>query len=146
MRRWLLFLALCFLPSLAWATPERPGIGVEVDYPIQGQPVQIYISHATAKLEQFQFSVTYRPNSMVSHKEELGHPNDNGYLTWTPKDTGVTILQASIPGSTDKTANVSKQISVRYAGIPLLGILIFLLASITLFGGFAWTLSHSKKA
>lgn len=146
MQRLLLFLMLCLFPALAWATPEKPGIGIENNYPLKGQPIQIFVSHATAPLEQFQISVTYRPNSMVSRTEELGHPDANGYLSWTPKDAGVTILKATVPGSKDKDLSFSKQVSVRYGHFPLPGMLIILLASLTLFGGLAWTLVKSKPA
>ncbi|PIQ26265.1 hypothetical protein COW36_15260 [bacterium (Candidatus Blackallbacteria) CG17_big_fil_post_rev_8_21_14_2_50_48_46] len=147
MKRIFLFLLFCLLPLMAWATPEKPGIGVETEFPMKGQPVQIFVSHATwQRLEEFQFSVTYRPNSMVSHTQELGHPDPNGYLTWTPADAGVTILKATIPGSKEKDLTITKQLSVRYGQFPLLGILIFLLAAFTLFGGLAWTVVRSKPA
>ena len=147
MRRACLFLFFClFFPLLAWSTPERPGIGIKDNYPLKDQAIQIFISHASIPLEQFEVSVTYRPNSMVSRSEVLGHPDNNGYLTWTPKEAGITIIKATIPGSTDKALSFSKQISVRYSHFPTLGLGIFLLASLTLFGGLSWTLIKSKPA
>jgi hypothetical protein len=134
------------LMAQAWATPEKPGIGIKDNYPLKDQAIQIYVSHATVPLERFQVSVTYRPNSMVSRTEELGNPDTNGYLSWTPKDAGVTILKATLPGSKDKELSFSKQVSVRYGHFPPMGLLIFLLASLTLFGGLAWTLVKSKPA
>ncbi|MBT9546460.1 MAG: hypothetical protein IV090_13810 [Candidatus Sericytochromatia bacterium] len=141
-----MLLLFCFFSLQAIATPEKPGIGIKDNYPLKDQAIQIYVSHATVPLERFQVSVTYRPNSMVSRTEELGHPDANGYLNWTPKDAGVTILKATLPGSKDKDLNFSKQVSVRYGSFPLMGLLIFLLASLTLFGGLAWTLVKSKPA
>lgn len=141
-----LILLFWFFPVQVGATPEKPGIGIKDNYPLKGQAIQIYVSHATMPLERFQVSVTYRPNSMVSRTEELGNPDANGYLTWTPKDAGVTILKATLPGSKDKDLSFSKQVSVRYGSFPLMGLMIFLLASLTLFGGLAWTLVKSKPA
>lgn len=124
--------------SGAWATEERPALGLDgVTYPQVGEPVRLLISHASyPELERFQVKVTYRPNSDVSKSETLPPPNDFGVLEWTPTDAGITTLTAEAPALEGfEPVKLTLQVSVRYGGFPLSGLLMFIFSMLTLFGG-----------
>ena len=137
-------LLLGLAPALA--TEEKPAIGIVGDpYPLVGQPVQVLISHPShPQLESFGVSVTYRPNSAAPVRDEIGSPNANGILSWTPRMPGITTLKAVAAGG-DKPLELSKNVSVRFEGFPPLGMLIFALAGLTLFGGLGWVLTKTAR-
>lgn len=133
------------LPVLA--TEEIPTIGLSEAYPLKGQEVQVLISHASyPHLENFTVTVTYRPNSDASQVEVLGNPNDNGIITWKPRHAGITTITAEAPAfETFEEVKLSKNVSVRFGAFPPLGILIFVLATLTLFGGLIVVLLKTTK-
>lgn len=136
MKRLILILLFVLLfPFMGQATEEKPAIGVEDPYPQVGKPVQVLVSHASHPLETFTVKVTYRPNSTVSKEQDLGRPNDNGILEWTPQDAGITVIEATANKLDDSKIVIKKQVSVRYGSFPTAGIIMFALAACTLFGG-----------
>lgn len=147
--KWLLLMLAMGLSSLpAQATPEKAVLGLEGGrFPKQGEPVQVLISHPTyPHLEDFEVTVTYRPNSSQSFAEKLPKPNDMGIVTWTPKQAGITTLTAKAPGVPgEKQLELSTQVSVRYGSFPVSGIIIFLFAALTLFGGLILTIRFSQR-
>lgn len=116
-----------FLASLAWAgidtTPEVPTEGASTTITVtddDGNPV------TGAAVE-----AVYSPGSEVSRTEEVGTTDENGTVSWTPTGAGIVSLETTAADSTSITANLS----VRFDGLPIPGLLIFLLAGIILFSG-----------
>jgi len=147
-RLMVLWIALLLLGTgLASATEERPTLGLEGnEFPVINQPINILVSHASyPDLEKFKVTATYRPNSSTSFTEELPAPNDMGRVEWLPKEAGIATLTAVAPGvEDDKEVKMETNVSIRYGSFPLSGILIFLLAAITLFGGLIVTIQVSR--
>jgi hypothetical protein len=131
-------------PSLA--TDEAATLGLDKTYPLQGESVQIMISHATyPALEKVRIKATYRPSSTVEEIEELPAPDSDGKVNWMPKHSGIVVLSAAAPALGDiPEVKLSKNLSVRYNGFPPLGLAMFLLAATTLFGGLILVLSRLK--
>ena len=116
-----------FLASLAWAgidtTPEVPTEGASVTITVtdgDGNPV------AGAGVE-----AVYSPGSKVSRTEDVGTTDVNGIVSWTPTGAGIVAVQTETSDGTALTSNLS----VRFDGLPLPGLIIFLLAGIILFSG-----------
>ncbi len=152
MKRFLLvWIGLFLFSGLAYATEERPTLGLEGGaFPLINQPVNILVSHASyPDLEKFELTATYRPNSSTSFVEKLPAPNDMGRVEWIPKEAGIATLTAIAPelkGVEDGNAvKLETNVSVRYGSFPMSGILIFLLAALTLFGGLIVTLLASRE-
>lgn len=147
-RFWIIvWFSLLLASGVAFATEERPTLGLEGDaFPMVNQAINILVSHASyPNLEKFKLTVTYRPNSSTSFIEELPAPNDMGRVEWTPKKAGIATLTAIAPGVEDQNeVKLEKNVSIRYGSFPLSGILIFLLAALTLFGGLLITLLASR--
>jgi len=145
---WVLGFSLCLI-SAVWATEERPTIGlVGGAYPVIHQPVTLLISHASyPHLEKFEVKVTYRPNSETSKEEILSAPNDNGELIWTPTEAGITLIQAQAPALTEggESVKITQNISVRFGSFPVMGMLIFVLAALALFGGLILVIVKTGK-
>lgn len=140
------FLSLFFLMILsglnAWATPEKPQLGLDESFPLEGQPVKVYISHPTyPRLQDFEVSATYRPNSEVSFTEKLPAPNSYGVVEWSPQQAGIVTLSAKVP-----ELALSKNISVRYVGFPPSGLAILGLAAFILFGGLITVILRTSRA
>lgn len=138
----LIILSCLVLP--ATATPEKPAIGLKdgSKYPLLDQATQILISHATyPDLTQFKVQVTYRPNSMVTFTKNIGSPDSDGRLSWTPHDAGICVIEAIAPGlkEGDKEIKITNKVSVRYGSFPPMGLLVMLLAACTLFGGLIYS-------
>lgn len=84
----------CGLLWPAAATEERPAIGIGGNRPlVAGQIAKVLVSHAShPQLEAFAVSVTYL--GPLPQTEELGHPNADGVLYWTPRYGGRIVLKA----------------------------------------------------
>ena len=76
----------------------------------------------------------YRPGSEVSHEERVGTADAQGRVAWTPTDAGLVSLRAEIPTAGDPEV-VTTNLSARYAGVPLAGLLILVVAGTILYGG-----------
>lgn len=145
----LLIMVLMFTFGLAAvATEEIPTIGLGEAFPLKGQDVQILVSHASyPRLQDFTVTVTYRPNSDAAQVEVLGNPNDNGIITWKPRHAGITTITAEAPELGEfEAVKLSKNVSVRFGSFPPLGLFIFTLAALTLFGGLALVLFKTTRS
>jgi NSS family neurotransmitter:Na+ symporter len=78
-------------------------------------------------------TVTYRPNSSIARSVTLPVGSD-GVVVWTPEQAGVVALV--IDGGT------SRNVSVRFAGVPWLGIVVLAAAGTILFGGAGYGLKR----
>lgn len=83
----------------AGATPEQPALGIGGDGRLEvGKPAQVLVSHATyPQLSAFAISVTYHAHGPIPQTEDLGHPDDDGRLNWTPHTGGAIRLKALAP-------------------------------------------------
>jgi len=78
-------------------------------------------------------TVTYRPNSSIARTVTLPVASD-GAVVWTPEQAGVVAL--AVDGGT------TRNVSVRFAGIPWLGVLVLAAAGTILFGGAGYGLKR----
>lgn len=103
MKRWLLtmLLLLTGLGLNARATEEAAAIGIGGNAPLQvGVQAQVLISHASyPHLEAFEVKATYGAGGFTPVSEQLGHPNDNGILSWTPAKAGDVLIEAKAPAA-----------------------------------------------
>lgn len=82
----------------------------------------------TVILEQAQETliVEYRPSSNIVTRDTLVSATPTRNFEWTPKKPGVVRLN---------TRGGSKNVSVRFRGLSVNGLLVMLLAGVILFGG-----------
>lgn len=100
---------------------DQPAIAVTGDV-VVGKQVTIVLASAVDEI-----NITYMPNSTVMQTETI---KTGGKLevAWKPKREGLAVLTADT-GTT--------KVSVGYDGVPPLGLAIFLVAFVVLFGGAA---------
>lgn len=115
-----------FLPGKAQAQ-EVPGIPGTLRV---GEAVELTIPEGSTLI------VTYRPNSSIARSDSLAIGPD-GAVTWTPEQAGVVALAVD--------AGPVRNVSVRFAGVPWLGVLVLLGAGSILFGGAAFGLRRMLK-
>lgn len=75
--------------------------------------------------------VTYRPNSAIPLVDTV-HVGGFESIRWTPERAGV--VRVAVPGGP------SRNLSVRFAALPVAGIVVLILAGLILFGGAAWAM------
>ena len=80
--------------------------------------------------------MTYRPNSRIARSDSLAIGPD-GSVTWIPEQAGVVALAVD--------AGPVRNVSVRFAGVPWLGVLVLLVAGTILFGGAAFGLRRMLR-
>lgn len=127
MRRLLPFAAACGLTlTLAFAAATEAGISTSTDRPVQGEPTRVMVDVDGTAVSGAVVTAVYRPGSEVSKTVDIGTTTADGSVEWIPEDAGVVTLSA---------ADQSQNVSVQFAGLPLPGLLILLLAGIVLYGG-----------
>lgn len=115
--RWIIALAVIAATHTAASAVE-----VSDEFPVVGKPTTITLS---APAESVTF--TYQPAAPVA-REVVVATGGSQELTWVPEKAGIVTIS-------DGTA--SKDVSVRFDGVPALGVLIFLGAGFILVGGAA---------
>ena len=116
-----------FLASTAWA-----GIDTTPAVPTEGASATIIVTDGDGNpVTGATVEAVYSPGSEVSRTEEVGTTDESGAVAWTPTGAGIVSLETTAADSTSITANLS----VRFDGLPIPGLLIFLLAGIILFSG-----------
>ena len=133
MRALLAFLVLA-APALAAAGPaEPPPLEIADRFPVAGSATTILVPPEAATIE-----ILYSPGSRVEEKSQLAVPKlappaaGKPYqVVWRPVTPGVVQLSA---------AGQSRNVSIRYDGVPLSGIAMMLIAALILFGGAALSL------
>lgn len=115
------FLALLSLLALAPLPAAGQGITLTPEIPEVGQETTVRLSAPADYIV-----VTYRPNSIVAQRDTI---RIGGFesVKWTPARAGVVRI-----GLPDGAA---QNVSVRFTGIPLSGLLILIVAGTILFGG-----------
>jgi hypothetical protein len=81
--------------------------------------------------------VVYRPNSETSVEQDAGPFLSDGSIVWTPEHPGIASL---VVLNAQGEAIGSKDVAIRFSGIPAFGILVMLFAGLLLFGGAGWSL------
>lgn len=124
--------ALIAGPALLLASTAWAGIDTTPAVPTEGEPVVITVTDADGNaITGAPVEAVYRPGSEVSRNETVGTTDEKGTVTWTPTGAGIVSVQSTAADSTTITANLS----VRFDGLPIPGLLIFVLAGIILFSG-----------
>lgn len=132
MMRPLLLLALLCLaaPAVAQDAPEAPAattISVFPETLVAGDESNLSFDAPVQTVV-----VTYRPNSAIPLVDTV---TVGGFesIRWTPERAGV--VRVSVPGGP------SRNLSVRFAALPVAGIVVLILAGLILFGGAAWAMT-----
>lgn len=114
-------------------------------HPVAGKPAKILVKSSNlggAKGATIQ--VTYRPNSKVEQTVTLPDKvGEDETVTWIPTDEGVVKVEAIIPRANPEAPPIAKrslECAVRFDGMPVLGVFVFFLAFVVLFGGLTWSL------
>lgn len=101
-------------------------------HPVQGQSTRIVLTNPDgAPLPGVQVVARYRPGSRVEVADTLGRTDASGTLDWSPLDAGLVTLQTAGDGA----PSISQNLSVRYRGVPVPGLVIMILAGVILYGG-----------
>lgn len=120
-----LTLALC-LTTLA--SPVWGGVAVESDPVVVGQQTQVVVTGDDGPMAETQVKVTYYPNSKLERTIEVGKTDAEGKVAWSPEMAGLAKLDAGKEGG-------SLSLGVRFDGLPISGLIVFLCAAAMLFGG-----------
>ncbi len=139
----LLGLVLLALAPGAWGqrsiTVGDCDFSVNVDYPREGQSCQIQVLRGGAPLPDASIFATFRPNSAVETTVLLGTTDATGCFDWTPDHPGITTL--TVREAEGELASLT--VSVEFAGIPILGLLVMLGAAGILFGGNSYSFAKT---
>jgi len=129
-------------PALLLASTAWAGIDTTPGVPTEGESVIITVTDdAGNPVTGAPVKAVYGPGSEVSRNEVVGTTDENGTVTWTPTGAGIVAVETTVADSTmaDSTAAdstvISANLAVRFDGLPIPGLLIFLLAGIILFSG-----------
>jgi len=118
------------------AVPARADIAVSPEAPVAGRAATVTVTAGQAPAAGATVQAIYRPGSEVSHIETVGVTGSDGSVAWTPEDAGVVTLKASIPSPAGKEpVEESRNLSVRFNGAPVFGVVIMILAGVILYGG-----------
>jgi hypothetical protein len=103
----------------------------EPPHPVRGQPVSLRVTGADgAPLAGVAVTATYYPNSAIAREVPLGTTDASGRLVFEPHHAGLMRLRA------DEVDAFTT--SVRFDGVPLPGVIVFIVAATLLFGGVAF--------
>ncbi len=116
-----LFLLLAL--SASWASAQGV-VSVTPDAPTNGEPVTVTFSEPVDSV-----TVTYRPGA-VTAQEEVFTPG-SAVFEFVPERAGVVSVASG---------DASQNLSVRFQGTPLGGLIVMVLAGLVLFGGAAISL------
>ena len=131
---------------LVGSRPGRAEVKINLsDAPQRGKKCSVQvtgISEQGIDPTKAKVQLTVRPNSLVEDTTDLGALDSEGKLTWTPTVTGVCTLAVLGPDTegqkgTKKVA--SRSVAVRFGHVPPLGLLVFTVAGVALFGGMCWS-------
>jgi hypothetical protein len=118
------------------AGPVRADIAISHEAPVTGRPATVTVTADGSPASGAAVEAVYRPGSEVSHTEALGRTGPDGSLPWTPTDAGVVTLKATLPAAPGAEPVVeTRNLSVRFKGAPVFGVVIMVLAGVILYGG-----------
>lgn len=114
-------------------------LSVNVDYPKEDETCRIQVLRGGAPLPGAAVFATCRPNSAVETTVQLGTTDETGAFDWTPEHPGITTL--SVREGEGELASLT--VSVEFAGIPIVGLLVMLGAAGILFGGNSYSFAKT---
>ncbi len=123
------------LGLVAAAAGAGADITVDPAFPTTGKPAVVRVAGEAGPVAGARVSVLYRPGSEVSRTDSLGVTGSDGALSWTPVEAGVATISAGVPDSTGAIVAQSRNLSVRFRGLPASGLFILIAAGVILYGG-----------
>ena len=99
--------------------------------PVSGRPMTVTVELDGAPLAGARVVAVYRPGSRVAESEEIGVTPESGTLEWTPRAAGLVRLRAEKP----EGVVVARDVGVRFARAPLVGLFVLVAAGVILLGG-----------
>ncbi len=121
----IIVLALLLLTAVPAVAQD---ITLSNESPEVGEAITVTLDEAVDTLR-----VVYRPNSSVARTEFVTSATPTSTFTWSAASAG--LVQLSYAGRGAEAAPVSRNVSVRFAGLSVPGLAIMLLAGGILFGG-----------
>ena len=119
------------------AVSAHASITLAEGQPVVGEQVQLELSGEEGPLAEVEVVATYYPGSRVSYEETIGKTDSAGHLEWKPTTPGLVTLKAgcSKDDAGKESCKATKTVSVRYDGLPVSGLAVFLAATFLLTGG-----------
>jgi hypothetical protein len=112
--------------------PASADIVLRTQHPTEGESTDIFVQGDDgAPVSDAMVTVTYRPGSSVELTDTLGTTGASGRLNWTPVTAGIAAINATW----GEESNTSVNVSVKFAGTPIGGVLIMIFAGLLLVGG-----------
>lgn len=121
----LIFSALLLFSSPSWSAT----IDVSNASPVVGEKIKITLDHPADTL-----TVSYRPNSSVVKTAYIVNNPSEKSFDWVPEYPGVVAL-SYVDKSNGGNTTVSRNLSIRFDGLSVSGLLVMLFAGTVLFGG-----------
>ena len=117
---------LCAGPAAAQDAPTATTIAANPETPVVGEQTSLTFD---APVESVVF--TYRPNSAIPIVDTV---RIGGFrsIKWRPAQAGV--VRIAVPGGP------SRNLSVRFAALPIAGLFVLVAAGCILFGGASWAM------
>jgi hypothetical protein len=133
----LLFGMLLFLLACGYETAASQGsITLQIQFPVQNEKTRIFVqTQAGNPIVGAHVMATYRPGSRVEEESEIGITDSGGAVDWIPEEAGIVAVSAEFTGEDGDAAQLSTNVSVKFASTPLSGVLKMLLAGTHIIGG-----------
>jgi hypothetical protein len=150
MKAWGPILAAALLSLAVSAAPGRAQEGrcagsdelelcCDAAYPGQQSPCRLTLTAAGRPLAGAEITALYRPNTRVEDDVPIGVTDEAGRLEWVPQAAGIVTLRAATPAG----EGCDLTVSVRFRGVPTLGLVVMLGAGMLLFGGNAYSFART---
>ncbi len=118
---------------LAIATAGAAAAGIEVPEPlVAGRDVIVRLEAGGSPVSGAVLTAIYHPRSRVAREETVGVSGADGSLAWTPRAAGLVRLRAEPAAG---AGELSRDLAVRFAGVPPPGVLTLVLAAAILGSG-----------
>lgn len=121
----------------AKASVKVTRISYETPALVLGRGVDLAVSGKKGRLAGIEVKAVYYPKSEVAQVRTIGRTNVAGVVRWKPEFAGLVQLVAGQKKAAKKTL-----VSVRYTGLPISGLVVFLVASLILIGGLVFGASR----
>jgi hypothetical protein len=120
------------LTALSAAGGAEADIRIDPVSPTQGEEARVTVTDLEGTpLSGVEIVAVYRPGSQVESLDSLGQTGPGGTLSWAPREAGVVTLR-TVEG---QAPAYSHNLSVRFRGLPVPGLIILIAAGVILYGG-----------